>query len=80
MKEGAKTVQKISRKIATFPIIIYQYIISPIFPSSCRFTPTCSHYSKEAIIKHGVFKGIKLSIKRISRCHPWGDSGFDPVP
>ncbi len=80
MKEGTKTVQKVIRKIATFPIIIYQYIISPIFPSSCRFTPTCSHYSKEAIIKHGVFKGIKLSIKRISRCHPWGDSGFDPVP
>lgn len=73
-------IQNIMRKVVTAPIIIYQYVISPFFPSSCRFTPTCSSYTKDAITKHGVIKGTKLSIKRISRCHPWGSSGFDPVP
>ena len=68
------------RKIFTVPVLIYQYIISPLFPSTCRFTPTCSEYTKQAIIKHGIFKGTKLSAKRISKCHPWGDSGYDPVP
>ena len=80
MKGEVIVIQRILRKVVTLPIVIYQYVISPFFPSSCRFTPTCSSYSKEAILKHGVVKGIKLSIKRISRCHPWGDSGFDPVP
>ena len=49
-------------------------------PATCRFQPTCSHYSKEALEKHGLLKGGMLSIKRISKCHPWGDSGYDPVP
>ena len=61
-------------------IKIYQLIISPIMGPKCRFTPTCSHYAAEALKKHGVFKGIWLSIKRISRCHPWGGQGYDPVP
>jgi hypothetical protein len=73
-------IKKIARKIFIFPIILYQYIISPFFPSSCRYTPTCSSYSKQAILKHGLFKGTKLSIKRITKCHPWGGSGYDPVP
>lgn len=68
------------RKIFILPVLIYQYMISPFFPSSCRFTPTCSEYTKQAIIKHGIFKGTKLGAKRISKCHPWGDSGYDPVP
>jgi len=72
--------RKILRKIFTVPIVIYQYAISPLFPSSCRYTPTCSNYSKEAIIKHGILKGTVLSIKRISKCHPWGGNGYDPVP
>jgi len=55
-------------------------MISPIFPSSCRYAPTCSSYAKEAITKYGAFKGGWLAIKRISSCHPWGGSGFDPVP
>ena len=67
------------RKALVLPILFYQYSISPLFPSSCRFTPTCSHYAKEAILKHGV-KGFWLAIKRISKCHPWGKSGYDPVP
>jgi putative membrane protein insertion efficiency factor len=61
-------------------IKIYQLIISPLFPPSCRFIPTCSHYSLEALKKFGIFKGGWLSIKRILRCHPWGGSGYDPVP
>lgn len=72
------------KKIIQFPFILlirfYQVVISPLTPASCRFEPTCSHYSAEAIQKHGVFKGIWLSIKRISKCHPWGKSGYDPVP
>ncbi len=68
------------RKIAIFPVLVYQYTISPLFPSSCRFTPTCSQYMKEAILKHGVLKGSFLGFKRIGRCHPWGGHGHDPVP
>lgn len=51
-----------------------------MFASSCRFYPTCSQYSIDAIKTHGVFKGLKLSFKRIGKCHPWGKHGFDPVP
>jgi len=68
------------RKLLTLPIVIYQLSISPFLPSSCRFTPTCSHYAKEAIIKHGAFKGLFLATQRISACHPWGRTGHDPVP
>jgi putative membrane protein insertion efficiency factor len=61
-------------------IRFYQLAISPLFPSACRFTPTCSHYGLEAIKKHGILKGGWLTIRRISRCHPWGGHGHDPVP
>ena len=62
------------------PIKIYQIIISPLLGPSCRFTPTCSQYAVEAIQKHGPIKGSWLSFKRILKCHPWGGSGYDPVP
>ena len=71
---------KLLRKIFIIPITLYQYVLSPLIPISCRFEPTCSNYSKEAILKHGIMKGITLTIKRILRCHPWGGSGQDPVP
>ncbi len=58
----------------------YQYFISPLTPASCRYQPTCSHYTHEALKKHGLFKGGWLSLKRIFSCHPWGGSGHDPVP
>jgi uncharacterized protein len=61
-------------------IRIYQWLISPLFPGACRYTPTCSQYGVEAIKKYGPFKGGWLTIKRISRCHPWGGHGHDPVP
>lgn len=70
----------ILRKIAIAPIRFYQLSISPLFPPCCRFTPTCSQYSIEAIRKHGIFKGFWLALKRILRCHPWGGGGYDPVP
>jgi putative membrane protein insertion efficiency factor len=63
-----------------FIIKLYQKLISPFFPSSCRFQPTCSHYTKEALLSHGPFKGSYLGVKRILRCQPWGGSGHDPVP
>lgn len=79
-----KEVYKFLLLLITFPFIllikIYQLFISPIFPSSCRYTPTCSHYTMEALKKYGLFKGGWLGVKRISRCHPWGGSGYDPVP
>ncbi|MGC6401923.1 MAG: membrane protein insertion efficiency factor YidD [Flavobacteriaceae bacterium] len=72
------------KKIVIAPFLalikIYQYLISPLLPPSCRYTPTCSHYAKEALVKHGLLKGGYLAIKRISRCTPWGGSGYDPVP
>jgi len=61
-------------------IRIYQYTLSPFLGKSCRYTPTCSVYSIEAIKKHGPFKGGWLAIKRIASCNPWGGSGYDPVP
>jgi len=71
-------------KILAIPFIwlvrFYQAAISPYTPSSCRYTPTCSSYTLEALQKHGIFRGGKLAIKRIFSCHPWGGSGYDPVP
>lgn len=66
--------------LLTAPILFYRAAISPLFPPCCRFTPTCSQYALEAIRKHGPIKGTWLAIKRILRCHPWGGSGYDPVP
>jgi hypothetical protein len=67
-------------QLLILPIRFYQCAISPHLPSACRYTPTCSQYAVEAIRKHGPFKGTWLAIKRILRCHPWGGSGYDPVP
>jgi putative membrane protein insertion efficiency factor len=58
----------------------YQLLVSPVLPGTCRFHPTCSKYAGEAFTQYGVFKGAWLSLKRIGRCHPWGEPGFDPVP
>jgi hypothetical protein len=60
-------------------IILYQKIISPLIKSNCRFTPTCSQYGLDAIKKHGPYKGVFLTAKRICNCHPWGGHGHDPV-
>jgi putative membrane protein insertion efficiency factor len=69
--------------IFTFILIVliktYRYFISPLFGHSCRYLPTCSEYSIEALKTFGFFKGVFLSIKRILSCHPWSNGGFDPV-
>lgn len=75
---------RVLRTIFSFPIIllvkIYQWIISPILPQSCRYTPTCSAYMIEALKVWGPLKGTYLGLKRIGSCHPWGGHGHDPVP
>ncbi len=72
------------RKIATWillvPVYFYRSAISPLLPPSCRYTPTCSQYTIEALKKHGPFKGVYLSARRILSCNPWGGKGYDPVP
>ncbi|MEN6500027.1 MAG: membrane protein insertion efficiency factor YidD [Rectinema sp.] len=72
------------KKILAFPLLVairvYQLVISPLFPPSCRFYPTCSSYSYQAIRKYGPFKGVVLAFKRIIRCHPGNPGGYDPVP
>ncbi|MCB9202605.1 MAG: membrane protein insertion efficiency factor YidD [Flavobacteriales bacterium] len=72
------------KKILIFPFVtlvkFYQLAISPYIGSNCRFTPTCSNYMIEALQTHGLFVGLRLGITRIFRCHPWGKSGYDPVP
>lgn len=73
-------IRKIIRHIFLLPVYFYRYSISPLLRPSCRYTPTCSQYTVEAILKHGIFKGGWLAIKRITSCHPWGGSGYDPVP
>ncbi|MGZ3863049.1 MAG: membrane protein insertion efficiency factor YidD [Bacteroidia bacterium] len=70
---------KIPKKIAILLVRFYQGAISPHMMPSCRFTPTCSQYTIEAINKYGALKGSWIGFKRICRCHPWGGSGYDPV-
>ncbi|WP_297518552.1 membrane protein insertion efficiency factor YidD [Flavobacterium sp.] len=85
----AKTGQHLSckrmvKKIIVAPLLIiirfYQVAISPFMPATCRFHPTCSNYCMEALRTHGPIKGTWLGLKRILSCHPWGKSGYDPVP
>lgn len=77
-------VENVLRHVLTMPlralVAIYRYGISPFVPGSCRFHPSCSAYAEEALSMHGALKGGFLAIKRILRCHPWGGSGYDPVP
>lgn len=59
---------------------IYQWVLSPLFPGSCRYSPTCSAYAVEAMTRHGPFRGAWMTLRRLGRCHPLGGSGWDPVP
>ena len=63
-----------------FPILFFYFLISPYTPSSCRFTPSCSEYTRQALLMHGPIKGFLLGAWRILRCNPWGGNGYDPVP
>ncbi|MDA9317946.1 membrane protein insertion efficiency factor YidD [Flavobacteriaceae bacterium] len=72
------------KNIVLYPILliikIYQTVLSPILPSTCRYSPTCSEYTKQSLIKFGLIKGGMISIKRIIKCNPWGGNGYDPIP
>lgn len=67
-------------RILIAPVRLYQVALSPLLPPSCRYTPSCSTYAVEALARHGPVKGLWLAVRRIGRCHPWGASGYDPVP
>jgi putative membrane protein insertion efficiency factor len=68
------------RQLLILPIRLYQVAISPLLPPSCRYQPTCSAYAVEALTRHGALYGGWLTLRRLIRCHPWGGSGYDPVP
>ena len=68
------------RTLAVRLVSFYQHAVSPVWPGACRYQPTCSHYSQEAILRHGVLRGSWLTLRRVSRCQPFGGSGYDPVP
>ncbi len=71
---------RICKFAAALPLLALRHCISPFTPPSCRFTPTCSQYAVEALRRHGPLRGSWLTLRRLSRCHPWGGSGYDPVP
>lgn len=73
-------IRRLLSELLILPIRFYQGAISPHLGPSCRFTPTCSQYAVEALRRHGPFKGSWLTLRRLLRCHPWGGSGYDPVP
>ena len=77
LKNGMK---KLLTWLLLIPVYFYKYCISPLTPASCRYVPTCSEYAVQALKKYGPFKGLYLAVKRILRCHPWGGSGYDPLP
>ena len=67
-------------RVLAVPVHIYRLFISPLLGANCRYQPTCSSYALEALERHGALKGGWLAVRRIGRCHPWGGSGYDPVP
>ena len=77
---GAAPAPGVGVRLLRLPILLYQWTLSPLLGPSCRYTPSCSHYALEALTKHGVIRGLWLALKRLARCHPWGGSGYDPVP
>jgi hypothetical protein len=74
------TVRNLPARAITALVQAYRYGISPLLPPRCRFAPTCSEYALEAVNRHGALSGLRLALGRILRCHPWGGSGYDPVP
>lgn len=80
MNKFLKFISYLLQSLFLLLIKLYQLFISPLLGANCRYTPTCSQYGKEAIIKYGPFKGGWLAIKRILSCNPWGGHGHDPVP
>jgi putative membrane protein insertion efficiency factor len=67
-------------RLLALPIAAYRLLVSPLIPPRCRFLPSCSEYAIEALHRHGAGRGLSLALWRLARCHPWGGSGYDPVP
>lgn len=80
LKDVLRLLSKGMSLLLILPILFYQRFVTPFTPPSCRFTPTCSEYARQAFLKHGPVKGLLLAVWRILRCNPWGGSGYDPVP
>ena len=72
--------KNIFETLAISTIVMYRKMLSPLFPPSCIYTPTCSEYAETAIMRYGLFKGLRLATRRILRCHPFREGGYDPVP
>ncbi len=72
--------QRLTGVVLQTLIRVYQLLLSPVLPPSCRYLPTCSDYAVEAIGRHGALAGVSLAARRLARCHPWGSGGYDPVP
>ena len=75
-----RLLSRLLRPLAVLLIRVYKYGVSPLIGPSCRHLPTCSDYAEEAVGRHGLIKGGWLALVRLARCHPWGSSGYDPVP
>jgi putative membrane protein insertion efficiency factor len=80
MNPALSAVVRIPKSIAIVLIRGYRRFVSPAFPPSCRFTPTCSAYALTSIERYGLIRGGWLAAKRLGRCHPWNPGGYDPVP
>ncbi len=74
------TFQGATRRLFIIPIHLYRLIISPLFPRTCRFYPSCSTYMEDAILRYGLFRGVWLGLRRLLKCHPWHPGGYDPLP
>jgi len=68
------------RRILVTLIRVYQWLLSPILGQNCRYHPSCSHYAVEAVERHGPVRGTWMALRRVGRCHPWHEGGYDPVP
>lgn len=67
-------------RLASLPVLVYRWVVAPYLPAACRFAPSCSAYALEALARHGALRGLGLAARRVTRCHPWGGCGHDPVP
>lgn len=80
MRRLAGFIKQLPTRCVIAIIDFYRYFLSPLLGKSCRFHPTCSAYGRQAILRFGVIKGCWMTIKRLGRCHPWHEGGYDPVP
>lgn len=80
MKTLVTFMKAVMKQLVIILVKLYRLLISPLFPPCCIYTPTCSAYMIEAVEKYGVIKGVYLGVKRLLRCHPWHEGGYDPVP